>query len=215
MMRVISVNVGCPREIVWKGKTISTGIFKTSVEGRIAVHWLNLDGDGQADLSIHGGKDKAIHAYPAEHYHHWRQAFPDMNLPWGMFGENLTTEGLSEDTVMIGDQFLIGTTRVAVTQPRLTCYKLSIRFGRKDIVKRFLESGRTGFYFAVLKEGEVAAGDSITLLKRDENSMKVSEIIRLFRDTSDEQALRRATALQTLPDSLREHFRQYIAPSPG
>jgi len=212
-MRVISVNVGRPREVAWEGKTVTTGIFKEPVAGRIAVRKHNLDGDGQADLRFHGGRDKAIYAYPAEHYRFWHSEFPEMELPWSMFGENLTTEGLVENEVMIGDQFRIGTARVMVTQPRMPCYKLGIRFGREDIVKRFLESGNTGFYFAVLEEGEVAAGDPITLLDHAENSMKVSEIGRLFRRKRDVQALQRAAELPHLADALRKHFRRKLAPS--
>lgn len=212
-MRVISVNVGCPREIIWNGKTVSTSIFKVPVEGRVAIRGFNLDGDEQADLSVHGGREKAIYAYPAEHYSYWRELFPDMDLPWAMFGENLTTMGLSEDTVMIGDQFLIGTTRVMVTQPRLPCYKLGIRFGRDDVVKLFLESGRSGIYFSVLEEGDVAAGDSITLLERDDGSMSVAEIAGLFCDKHNLSALQRATELQKLPKLLREYLRRLLVSS--
>ncbi len=150
-MKVISVNLGLPREVQWKGKTVSTAIFKTPVSNRITLRSLNLDGDRQADLSVHGGQNKAVYAYPAEHYAYWQREFPDMALPWGMFGENLTTEGLGEDDVLIGDRFRIGSAEVAVTQPRMPCFKLGLRFDRDDIVKRFLASGRTGF-----NVGEVA-----------------------------------------------------------
>src|SRR6266700_1977581 len=167
-MQVISVNVGQPREVIWKGQIVETGIFKKAVEGRIAVRRLNLEGDRQADLTVHGGLEKAIYAYPAEYYHFWREQFPEMDLPWGMFGENLTVEGLLDETVHIGDRFRVGSAHVVVTQPRVPCYKLGLKFGRDDILKRFLQSGLTGFYFAVLKEGEVAAGDPIRLLHRDE-----------------------------------------------
>ncbi|MBI2115875.1 MAG: MOSC domain-containing protein, partial [candidate division NC10 bacterium] len=160
-MKLISVNVGLPREVVYKGKTVKTGIFKEPVPGRVQVHRLNLDGDRQADLSVHGGPSKAVYAYPSEHYGYWRQELPGMDLPWGMFGENFTTEGLLEDLVNIGDRFRVGSAEVMVTEPRLPCYKLGVKFGREDIVKRFLQSGRTGFYVAVLQEGEVGAGDGI------------------------------------------------------
>jgi MOSC domain-containing protein YiiM len=154
-MQVISVNVGLPREVLWKGKVVSTGIFKEPVEGRVQVRSLNLDGDRQADLTVHGGVDKAVYAYPAEHYDYWRNQLPEMELPWGMFGENWTIEGLSEDAVNIGDCFRIGSAEVIATQPRMPCYKLGIRFGRTDIVKRFLDSRLTGVYFSVVEEGEV------------------------------------------------------------
>src|SRR5213596_3826739 len=160
-MKLLSVNVGLPREVEWKGKIVCTSIFKAPVPGRVRVARLNLEGDQQSDLSVHGGIDKAIYAYPSEHYSLWRHELPGMDLPWGVFGENFTTEGLLEETVHIGDRFRIGSAEFVVTQPRMPCFKLGIRFDRPDIVKRFLQSGRTGLYLAVLKEGEVAAGDSI------------------------------------------------------
>src|SRR5215475_14992077 len=154
-MKVISVNVGLPRTVQWKGKAVSTGIFKAPVSGRIHLRTLNCDGDRQADLSVHGGPDKAAYAYPTEHYAYWHRELPNITLPWGIFGENLTTEGLQEDTLKIGARFRIGSAEVVVTQPRLPCFKLGLKFGRDDIVKRFLASRRTGFYFKVLAEGEV------------------------------------------------------------
>src|SRR5438874_13359509 len=176
LMQVISVNVGQPKEVVWKGQTVVTGIFKEAVEGRVAVRRLNLEGDLQADLTVHGGLEKAIYAYPAEYYAFWREQFPEMELPWGMFGENLTIQGLLYENVHIGDRFQVGSSDLLVTHPRLPCYKLGLKFGRDDILKRFLQSGLTGFYFAVLKEGNVAAGDPIRLLHRDEDQVKVADI---------------------------------------
>ncbi len=143
--KIISVNVGLPRLVVWRGATVSTGIFKSPVEGRVYLRTLNLEGDRQSDLSVHGGPLKAVYAYPSEHYDYWRAELPEMELPWGMFGENLTTEGLSEETVKIGDRFRIGEAELTVTQPRLPCHKLGIKFKRTDIIRRFLASGRTGF----------------------------------------------------------------------
>ncbi len=211
-LRVISVNVGLPREVVWKGKTVLTGIFKEPVTGRISARRLDLDGDRQADLSVHGGPAKAIYVYPAEHYSYWREQFPTMNMPWGMFGENLTVEGLEEKTVHIGDQFRIGTARVVVTQPRFPCYKLGIKFQRDDMLKRFLQSGLTGFYLAVLEEGEIAAGDPLTLLARDENAVSVSDIISLYtHDKKNLALLRRAVAVKALPESWRETFSEAIS----
>src|SRR5215831_1963976 len=152
--QLVSVNVGLPRDVPWKNLEVSTGIFKEPVAGRIAVRKLNLDGDRQADLSAHGGPNKAVYAYPSEHYDYWKREIPEMTLSWGMFGENLTTTGLFESEVHIGDKFRAGSAIVRVTQPRLPCYKLGIKFGRSDIIKRFLASERTGFYFSVLQEGE-------------------------------------------------------------
>lgn len=211
IMQVVSVNVGLPKEVAWEGRTVMTGIFKEPVEGRVAVGRLNLEGDRQADLSVHGGPEKAIYAYPAEYYHFWREQFPEMDLPWGMFGENLTVEGLLDETVHIGDRFQVGSAHVVVTQPRVPCYKLGLKFGRDDILKRFLESGLTGFYFAVLKEGEVAAGDQITLLQRDEHQIKVADITRLYReDKYNLDLLRKVVAVEVLAEVWREYFQQRL-----
>ena len=173
---------------------------------------LNLDGDRQADLTVHGGPSKATYAYPSEHYTYWRDELPDMELPWGMFGENFTTEGLDESTVNIGDRFRVGSAEVMVTEPRLPCFKLGIKFGRMDILRRFLASGRTGFYFSVECEGEVGAGDKIELIGRDKNNVTVADITRLYaRDKDDLETMRRAIAVEALPESWREHFRQHLS----
>ena len=165
-MKLLSVNIGLPREIEWNGRIVRTSIFKEPITGRVRVARLNVDGDQQSDLSVHGGPDKAVYAYPSEHFAFWRTELPDMDLSWGVFGENFTTAGLLEETLHIGDRLRVGSAEFMVTQPRMPCFKLGIRFNRSDMVKRFLQSGRTGFYFAVLKEGEVAAGDSIELLEK-------------------------------------------------
>ncbi len=210
-MQVISVNVGQPRKVLWNDQIVETGIYKEAVEGRVAVRRLNIDGDRQADLEVHGGLDKAIYAYPAEHYPFWREQFPEMELPWGMFGENLTLTGLLEDTVHIGDHFQVGSAKLMVTQPRLPCFKLGIKFGRDDILKRFLVSGMTGFYFAVLEEGEVAAGDTISLLHQDEHLVQVADIVRLYRDDKyNLDLIRRVVAVQALPEEWREYFQERL-----
>jgi MOSC domain-containing protein YiiM len=210
-MRLISVNVGLPREIVYKGKPVTTGIFKEPVRGRVTLRMLNLDGDRQADLSVHGGPSKAVYAYPSEHYEYWRTELTDMQLPWGMFGENLTTHGLQEDEIHIGDRFLIGSAELIATEPRLPCYKLAVKFGRDDIVKRFLQSGRTGFYFAVVREGEVGIGDDIALIGREEHDVSVADITRLYvRDKDDLKTLQRAMQVEALPESWRAYFRKRI-----
>jgi len=209
LMQVISVNVGQPREVVWNGQIVETGIFKEAVEGRVAVRRLNIEGGRQADLTVHGGLDKAIYAYPAEHYSFWREQFPEMELPWGMFGENLSLTGLLEDSVHIGDHFQVGSAKLMVTQPRLPCFKLGIKFGRDDILRRFLESGMTGFYFAVLEEGEVSAGDSISLLHRDEHQVLVADIVRLYReDKYNLDLIRRAVAVEALSEEWRDYFQE-------
>lgn len=210
-MKLVSVNVGLPQEVIWKGKTVTTGIFKEPVEERVKVRFLNLDGDRQADLTVHGGLDKAIYVYPVEHYEYWRGELPEMELPWGMFGENLTTVGLLEDSVNIGDRFRIGTAEVMVTQPRMPCYKLGIKFGRANMVKQFFDSRLTGFYFSVLQEGEVGVGDAIELISRDENNVTVADITRLYvRQRDDLQTLQRAAQVKALPDGWRDYFQQQI-----
>jgi len=210
-MKLISLNVGLPRVVEWNGGQVATGTFKEPVQGPVILRTLNLDGDRQADLSVHGGVSKAVYAYPSEHYEFWRRELPDLELPYGMFGENFTTEGLREDAVNIGDRFRAGTAELMVTEPRMPCYKLAIKFGRADIIKRFLQSRRTGFYFAVLKEGEVKAGDAIEPLSRDENNVAVADITRLYAFEKDDLVtLRRAVKLKALPESWRQYFQKQI-----
>jgi ferredoxin-NADP reductase/MOSC domain-containing protein YiiM len=210
-MRIVSVNVGLPRTVQWKGKAVSTGIFKAPLSGRVPLRSLNFDGDRQADLSVHGGPDKAAYVYASEHYAYWKRELPDMVLPWGIFGENLTTEGLNEDALQIGDRFRIGSAEVMVTQPRLPCFKLGLRFGRDDMLKRFLASGRLGFYFRVVTEGEIAAGDEVLPLERGRDSLAVSEITRLYaRDKDDLEGLQRMVRVAALPDDWRDFFKEQI-----
>src|SRR5262250_1015575 len=179
-MKIVSLNVGRPRKVAWHGRTVTTGIFKEPVAGRVALRKLNLDGDRQADLKVHGGEFKAVYCYPVEHYAYWKKELPGRDLSFGAFGENFTTEGLLEDSVHLGDRFAIGSAEVVVTQPRLPCYKLGVRFQSDEMVKRFLASARTGFYLAVTREGEVGAGDEIQLLSRSPNAVPISEITRLY-----------------------------------
>jgi MOSC domain-containing protein YiiM len=208
-MRIISINVGLPREILWHDKHVVTGIFKEPVEGPARLHTLNLDGDAQADLSVHGGIDKAVYAYPAEHYGFWRSE--GMDLPWGMFGENLTTEGLLEEATHIGDRFGIGEAEVMVTQPRLPCYKLGIKFGRDDIVKRFLASRRTGFYFAVVSGGLIGPGDEVRLIEHDAHGISVADITRVYAFEKDDLiTIRRAMEVEALPESWKTYFQHQI-----
>jgi MOSC domain-containing protein YiiM len=215
-MKLISLNVGRPRLVVSDGRAVSTGIYKTPVGGRVMLRTLNLDGDRQADLTVHGGRTKAAYLYPSEHYDYWRGELPGAELPWGVFGENFTAEGLDESSVNIGDRFRVGAAEVTVTEPRMPCYKLGIRFGRADILKRFLASGRTGFYFSVEREGEVGAGDPIELLGRDVNNVTVADITRLYaRDRGDFETMRRAVAVAALPAKWREHFGQLLSGGGG
>ena len=206
-MKIISVNVGLPRLVLRNGEPVSTGIFKEPVDGRVRVRTLNLDGDRQSDLSVHGGPEKAVYLYPSEHYEFWKHELPEMNLPWGMFGENLTTTGLFETEVHIGDRFRVGTAELKVTQPRMPCYKLGIRFGRADIIKRFLVSERSGFYFSVLREGELGAGDDVELLERNASGVRVVDITRLYSSEKENaELMRRAIATEALPNSWRDYF---------
>lgn len=210
-MHVISLNVGGPRTVQWHGRTVRTSIWKGPVTGPHRVATLNIDGDQQSDLTVHGGPQKAVYAYPSEHYDYWRRALPGVELPWGAFGENLTTEGLSEVTVHIGDRFQIGSAEFQVTQPRMPCYKLGIRFNDDMMVKRFLESGRSGIYFSVLRVGEVGAGDAITLLDHIEDGVSVSDIVSLYvGDLDDEELLRRAAIAPALPEHWKEIFRERL-----
>jgi MOSC domain-containing protein YiiM len=209
-MKLVSVNVGLPREVMWNGKPILTSIFKEPVAGRIRVEKENIDGDRQSDLAVHGGLEKAIYVYPSEHYPFWHRELAVDELPWGAFGENFTTEGLLE-TVQIGDRFRVGSAELAVTQPRLPCFKLGIRFSRADMVKRFLESGRTGFYLAVLREGDVGAGDPVELLSRAESAITVADVVSLYRaDQDNQELLRRASELPALPEGWRDYFRKRL-----
>jgi len=210
-MKIISVNVGLPRLALRNGEPVSTGIFKEPIAGRVMMRTLNLDGDRQADLSVHGGPYKAVYVYPSEHYDFWKHELPDMDLPWGIFGENFTTTGLLETEVNIGDKFRIGNAEVMVTQPRMPCYKLGIRFGRADIIKRFLLSERTGFYLSVLKEGEVGVGDELELLKANAAGVKVVDVTRLYSTDKDNvDLLRRVLTVEELPESWREYLQKRL-----
>ena len=218
-MKLVSLNTGLPREVMWHGRSVTTGIFKEPVEGRVALRRLNLDGDRQADLTVHGGRYKAVYCYPVAHYDYWRKELAGREVPIAMFGENFTVsvsknEGMLEDSVHLGDQFSVGSAEVIVTQPRLPCYKLGVRFQADDMVKRFLASGRTGFYFAVTREGEVGAGDEIKRIARDPNGVPVSEITRLYiaEGYADDDVtwVQRALQVAALPESWKEYFRERL-----
>ena len=212
-MKIVSVNVSLPKPVEWRGRRIMTGIFKEPVAGRIAVRRLNLDGDRQADLSVHGGVHKAVYAYPSEHYPFWRQELKRPDLAWGAFGENLTTEGWWEDEIHIGDRFRAGTAEFIVTQPRTPCFKLALKFDLDDIVDEFLQSERPGFYLAVAQEGELAAGDAFERIHEDERHVTVTDLVHLYADRKaqpDPELLRRVVELEALPPVWREHFRKRL-----
>jgi MOSC domain-containing protein YiiM len=209
-VKLLSIQVGLPREVQWQGRTVTTGIFKERVEGAVMLRTLNLPGDAQADLTVHGGPTRAVYTYPSEHYEYWRREFPRMDLAPGMFGENFTTEGLLESKVSIGDRFRIGEAEVMATVPRLPCYKLGIRFGRADILKRLLSTKRTGFYFSVLREGEVHAGDNIKRLEHDETAVTIDEVVQLYAFGKDAAMLQKAIETKSLPESWRGYFRHQL-----
>jgi MOSC domain-containing protein YiiM len=212
-MKIVSLNLGLPREVVWHGINVTTGIFKEPVPGRVVLRKLNLDGDQQADLTVHGGEFKAVYCYPMEHYEYWNRKL-GRDLPIGMFGENFTVNGMLEEDVLIGDRFTVGSAEVIVTQPRLPCYKLGVRFEADDMVKLFFESRRTGFYVAVTREGEVGAGDTITRIASGAEGVSVADITRLYAakrySAVDVAVLRRALKAATLPESWKQYFRERL-----
>jgi MOSC domain-containing protein YiiM len=209
---VVSVNVGLPREVVWRGKGVVTGIYKEPVEGPVAIRALNLEGDRQADLRVHGGAEKAVYAYSAEFYELWQRERPELEFAWGRFGENLTTQGLVDADVAVGDRFRVGTAELVVTQPRLPCFKLGIRMGRDDFVTDFLERGLLGFYLAVARAGMVQAGDAIIPLSCHISRFPVTEVARLVaRARDDLEGLQRAVDVDALPESWRAYFRERLS----
>jgi MOSC domain-containing protein YiiM len=214
-MRIMSLNVGLPREVIWHGHAVETGIFKEPVTGRVMLRTLNLDGDRQADLTVHGGEYKAVYCYPLEHYDYWKEELPGRDLPLGIFGENFTTEGLLENSVHLGDRFSIGSAEVVVTQPRLPCYKLAVRFQADDMVKKFLTSRRSGFYVAVSREGEVGAGGEIKEVARDKYHVSIADIVRLYvtkRFTSaDAEVISRAVQVEAFPESWKAEFAERLS----
>jgi MOSC domain-containing protein YiiM len=211
-MMLISLNVARPRLTVYNGNTINTGIFKEPVSGAVPLRTLNLDGDQQADLAVHGGPNKAVYAYPSEHYGFWREELPGTNLPWGMFGENFTTEGLFERDLHVGDRIKIGSAIIVVRQPRVPCYKLAAKFRRNDILARFLRSGRSGFYFSVEREGVVAAGDSFEVLSQEPVVVTIAEMNHLFSDDRyNRELLDKAIATPALPEDWRDYLRKRLA----
>ena len=211
-MRIVSIAVGRPRDVVVSDRrSVTTSIFKTPVTGPVRIGRLNLEGDEQSDLTVHGGVNKAVYVYPMEHYAFWREELPGASLPYGAFGENITSDGMLEETVHIGDRLRIGSAECFVTQPRLPCFKLGIRFGRSDMVKRFLASRRTGFYLRVEIEGVASAGDAIAVVSRHPDAISVAEIVDVFTDDrASPDRLRRAIALPALPNGWKKDFRRRL-----
>jgi MOSC domain-containing protein YiiM len=205
-MKIISVNVGMPRLVEYNGEPVATAIYKNPVEGKVKVNQLNLAGDAQADLSVHGGVSKSVYAYPFEHYDFWQKEYPDKDLPLAIFGENLTTEGITETEICAGDRIRVGTAEFIVTEPRFPCFKLGIRFGRKDILRRFQKSRRSGFYLSVAKTGEIEAGDAIEFVERDPNQVTIEELVKLADEKNNLEIARRALKVAALPENWKEHI---------
>jgi MOSC domain-containing protein YiiM len=211
-VKIVSVNVGQPRTVIWRDREVVTGIFKSPVAGPVMVRRLNLEGDRQADLENHGGRAKAVYAYPAEHYDAWRKELPGVELTWGAFGENFTVGGLREEETFLGDEFRFGQAKLIVTQPRIPCYKLGLRLGRDDMVKRFLQSNRSGVYFRVVEEGFVTSGDPVERIEEDEDRISVMEINRAYVNSRGHLPLvQRALRHEALPPGLREYFLEQLA----
>lgn len=215
-MKLISLNVALPRLAMWRTETVKTGIFKQPVSGPVQLRTLNLDGDRQADLAVHGGPNKAVYAYPSEHYEFWRQELlGEPQLPWGMFGENFTSEGLFEHELRIGDRLQIGGAILVVRQPRIPCYKLGIKFQRSDIIARFLRSGRSGFYFSVEREGTVEAGNSFEFLSRAPEAISIAEMNRVFaEDKYNVELLNKAIESPALPEDWRDYLKKRLTGAP-
>jgi MOSC domain-containing protein YiiM len=213
-MKIVSLNVGLPREVQWHGHAVTTGIFKSPTAARIRLRKLNLDGDRQADLTVHGGEHKAVYCYPAEHYAYWKKRLPGRDLPFGAFGENFTTEGMLEENVRVGDRFAINDAEVVVTQPRLPCYKLGIRFKSDDMVKKFLASRRIGFYVAVTREGEIAIFDEIVPVTQNAIGVSIADFLRLFLakkfTRADATAIRQLSELPAVPEDWKSYFRDRL-----
>lgn len=206
-MRVLAVSAGRPKLSEFRGTEVMTSIFKYPVEGRVAVRTMNLDGDAQADLNAHGGRNKAVYLYPQEHYAYWRQELGEELAP-GSFGENLTTEGVLEEDVCLGDELEIGSARFSVTQPRTPCFKLQFRFQREDMTKRVFQSRRLGFYLSVAREGEIGAGDEIRVVERHPEKVSVRDMIGLYAgDVRDGALVERALRISTLPTRWQEELR--------
>jgi MOSC domain-containing protein YiiM len=211
-MRLISVNVSLPRMIVHNGRTVETGIFKEPVNGRVMLRNLNLDGDGQGDLTAHGGLDKAAYVYPFEHYAHWRRELDRSDFAFGQFGENFTVEGMTEDQVYVGDVFAIGSARVQVTQPRVPCYKLAMKMNAPEFPKLFLASCRVGYYVRVLEAGDVGAGDLVERIATDREGMSVRDVCHLlYFDPQNLEGAKRALRVRALSSGWRRSFEERLA----
>ncbi|MCE3281456.1 MAG: hypothetical protein K0Q66_193 [Chitinophagaceae bacterium] len=209
-MKLISVNVGMPQNYHYNGKEVATSIFKAPVEGTRGVSYLNIEGDAQGDLKSHGGKLKAVYSYDISYYDHWKILLERDEWQYGLFGENLTTEGLTDDKVLVGDIYQIGTVRLQAIQPRFPCFKLNIRFGNDDMLQRFMQEGRHGVYFSVVEEGSISAGDEIQLEERSRYGISIQELVRAYYNKgADKQLVEEILSIEFLPERLRKAFKSY------
>src|SRR5271170_3886163 len=207
MAQLLSVNVGLPRDIDWKGRTVHTGIWKEPVHNRCWVGRLNLTGDGQGDLAGHGGEQRAVFVYQIESYRHWQEQLKRNDFVYGQFGENFTIEGMPDSAVCIGDRYRIGTASFEVTQPRVTCYRVGIRMNESRMPALLTSSGRPGFYFRVLEEGEVGAGDDIVKVEEGKARMSVAEVnALLYSPQHPRDRLERASQIAALSPGWRSSF---------
>ncbi|XOK63967.1 MOSC domain-containing protein [Paenibacillus elgii] len=210
MIKIVSLNVGKPQSVPFEKKEVSTGIYKHPVEGEVFLTSLNFDGDGQADLVHHGGIDKAVCVYPYEHYAYWAKQL-GRELQYGAFGENLTTQGLLEDDVCIGDTFKVGSAVLQVSQPRQPCFKLSVKYGVPELPLMVQNTGYTGYYFRVLQEGNVAAGDELILLERHQHGRTVTFGNRMMHhEKNNAEGMRALLAVDQLSDSWRKTFEKRL-----
>jgi MOSC domain-containing protein YiiM len=216
MARLLSVNVGLPRDIIWKGRTVHTGIWKDPVRGRCRVGRLNLDGDGQGDLHGHGGEQRAVFVYQIESYRYWQEQLKRTDFVHGQFGENFTIEGLPDNAVCVGDRYQIGSAVFEVTQPRVTCYRVGIRMNEPRMPALLTGSGRPGFYFRVLREGEVGAGDEIVKVGEANEHMSIAEInALLYSPNHIRDGLERALRIAALSPGWHRAFRDLLESQAG
>jgi MOSC domain-containing protein YiiM len=214
-MRMLSVNVSMPKEVPYREKTITTGIFKEPVEGRVMLRSLNLEGDGQADLKGHGGIHKAAYVFSHEYYAHWERELGREEFPFGQFGENFTVEGMTDEEVHIGDTYRVGGALVEVTQPRVPCFKLALRMEEPRFLKSFMAHARVGYYLRVLEEGEVDAGDSVERVRTDPEGMTAREMFNLlYHDKDKLVGAQRALRIDALSPGWRGSFEEIVAASP-
>lgn len=210
-MKLLSVNVSLRKEVAYLGKTVTTGIFKEPVKGRVRLRISNLEGDAQADLENHGGIYKAVYVYSIENYGYWQRELGRTDLTFGQFGENFTVEGMLDSEICIGDIFRVGGALVEVAQPRAPCFKLGIKMGSPQFPKQFLASGRVGFYLRVLEEGEVGAGDPIERVNMDTERMTVKEVTRLlYFDQENLHGARKALHIEALSPGWRGSFEERL-----